>query len=147
MVTYMFQRYSLNSSHPLLPSLCPHICSLHLPLSSCPANRFISTISISIYISTISISIHQYYIYIYIYRFHIYVLIYNIWDKVYLKKSLTEFIYLAAPPSMWEPSSPTRDCTCAPCSEASDLNHWTTRKFTKQYIFYRLGIKLFLMLT
>ena len=50
MVIYTFQCYSLHlfhtflSSHPLLFLLCPQICSLHLCLSFCPANRFNSTI-------------------------------------------------------------------------------------------------------
>ena len=42
-VVYMFQCCSLSSSHPLLPSLCPQVCSLCLHLYSCPANKFIST--------------------------------------------------------------------------------------------------------
>ena len=36
--------YSLSSSHPLLPPLCPQASSLSLCLYSCPANRFISTV-------------------------------------------------------------------------------------------------------
>ena len=43
MVMYKLQSYSLNSSLPLLPPLCP-VCSLWLHLHCCPANRFISTI-------------------------------------------------------------------------------------------------------
>ena len=47
----MFQCYSLNSSHPLLPQLCPKTYSLYLYLYSCPVNRFISTIFLdSIYL-------------------------------------------------------------------------------------------------
>ena len=38
MVTYMFQCFSLISSYPLLPSLCPQVCSLCLCLHCCPAN-------------------------------------------------------------------------------------------------------------
>ena len=41
---YMFQCYSLGSSHPLLPTQCLQVSSLHLCLYSCPAYRFISTI-------------------------------------------------------------------------------------------------------
>ena len=41
---YMFPCYCLHSSHPLLPLLCPQVCSLCLHLYSCPANRFISII-------------------------------------------------------------------------------------------------------
>ena len=38
------QYHSLNLLYPLLPTMCPQICSIHLHLYSCPANRFISTI-------------------------------------------------------------------------------------------------------
>ena len=41
-VMCMFPCYSLNSSHPLLPTLCPQVCSVCLHLHYCPANRFIS---------------------------------------------------------------------------------------------------------
>ena len=34
----MFQCYILNLSHPLLPPLCPQVCSLCLHLYSCPAS-------------------------------------------------------------------------------------------------------------
>ena len=44
LVMCMFPRYSLNSSHPLLPTLCPQVCSVCLHLHYCPANRFISII-------------------------------------------------------------------------------------------------------
>ena len=44
MVMYMIPCYSLNSSHPLIPSLCPQVCSLCLHLHCCPADRLISTI-------------------------------------------------------------------------------------------------------
>ena len=40
----MFQCYFLNLSYPLLPLLCPQVCSLCLSLYSCPANRFTGTI-------------------------------------------------------------------------------------------------------
>ena len=57
-VMYMFQCYSLNSSHPLLPPLYSQVCSLSLHLYSCPANRFISTIFLdSIYICVLIHSI------------------------------------------------------------------------------------------
>ena len=50
-VMYMFQCYSLISSHPILLPLYPRVCCLCLSLYSCPANRFISTIFLdSIYI-------------------------------------------------------------------------------------------------
>ena len=44
MVVYICQCYSLSSSHPLLPLLCPHTHSPCLHLYSCPANRFICAI-------------------------------------------------------------------------------------------------------
>ena len=51
MVMYIFWCYSLNSSLPLLPPLCPQVCSLCLGLYSHPANRLISTIFLdSIYV-------------------------------------------------------------------------------------------------
>ena len=45
MVVYMFPCHSHNSSHPLLPTLCPKFCSLCLYLHCSSANRFSSTIS------------------------------------------------------------------------------------------------------
>ena len=42
-VRYIFQCYSLHSSHPLLPALCPQVCSLCLHLCRFPVNRLIST--------------------------------------------------------------------------------------------------------
>ena len=44
MVMYMFQCYSLKSSHPLLLSQSPKACSLHLCRFCCPAYRIIATI-------------------------------------------------------------------------------------------------------
>ena len=44
MVIYMFQCYSLKSSHPLLLPQSPRVCSLHLCLLCCPACRIISTV-------------------------------------------------------------------------------------------------------
>ena len=45
-VMCLFPGWSLNSSHPLLPPLCPQVCStLYVLCLHCyPANRFISTI-------------------------------------------------------------------------------------------------------
>ena len=40
----MFSCYSVNSSHPLLPQLCPQVCSLCLCPHCCSASSFISTI-------------------------------------------------------------------------------------------------------
>ena len=44
LVIYIFQCYSLKSSHPCLPPLSPKVCSLHLCLLCCPAHRMIRTI-------------------------------------------------------------------------------------------------------
>ena len=44
MVMYIFQSYSLKSSHPLLLPLSPKICSLCLCLLCCSARRIVSTI-------------------------------------------------------------------------------------------------------
>ena len=44
MVMYMFQCSSLKSAHPLIPPLCPKVCSLCLCLPCFPARRIISTI-------------------------------------------------------------------------------------------------------
>ena len=56
MVMYMFQCYSLNSSHALFPLLCPQVCSLSVsPLPLCRQVR-----------------------HYHLFRFHIYELIYNI---------------------------------------------------------------------
>ena len=43
-IKYIYHCYSLNSTHSLLPSLCPQVLSLYLYLFSCPANRLINTI-------------------------------------------------------------------------------------------------------
>ena len=51
MVIYMFQHYSLKSSHPCLLPQSPKVCSLYLCLSCCLAYRAIITIFLnSIYI-------------------------------------------------------------------------------------------------
>ena len=42
-VMHMVQRCSLTLSHPVLPLLCPQICSLWLHLYCCPPDRLIST--------------------------------------------------------------------------------------------------------
>ena len=36
---------------------------------------------------------------------------------------------------MWDLSSPTRDRTCAPCSERRSLNHWTTEEVPGAWFF------------
>ena len=43
-VMYICQCYSFNSSHPLLPSLCPQDCPLCLCLYSYPAYMIINTV-------------------------------------------------------------------------------------------------------
>ena len=42
---------------PPLPSLCPRICSIHLPLYSCPASRFICTINYQTFLSALFITV------------------------------------------------------------------------------------------
>ena len=54
MVIYMFQCYSLKSSHPHLLPQSPKDCSIHLCLFCCLAYRVIITIFLN------SISMHQY---------------------------------------------------------------------------------------
>ena len=44
MVIYMFQCYSLKSSHPLLLPLSPKVCSLRLCLLCCPVGRILGII-------------------------------------------------------------------------------------------------------
>ena len=44
MIVYMFQCYSLKSSHLCLFPLSPKVCSLHLCLPCCPACRITGTI-------------------------------------------------------------------------------------------------------
>ena len=67
-VIYMFQCYSLKSSHPHLLPHVPKVCSLHLCLFCCLAYTIIITVSLnSMYV----------YIYIYIY-IYIYMLIHCI---------------------------------------------------------------------
>ena len=53
MVVYMFQCYSLKSSHPLLFQ-SPKVCSLPLGLLCCPACRIVSTIIVNIQYSSFS---------------------------------------------------------------------------------------------
>ena len=49
-VMYLFQRYSLKSSHPHLLPLSPKLCNLCLRLHCCPACRIVSTIFLNPYI-------------------------------------------------------------------------------------------------
>ena len=43
-VVHICPCHSLNSSHSLLPPMCPHAHSLGLCPHSCPANRFVTTL-------------------------------------------------------------------------------------------------------
>ena len=54
MVIYMFQCYSLKSSHPHLLPQSPKVCSLHLCLFCCLAYRVVVTVFLK------SIYIHEY---------------------------------------------------------------------------------------
>ena len=49
MVKYMFQSYSLKSSHSLLVPLSPKVCSSHLCLLCCPVPRLVGTIFLDMY--------------------------------------------------------------------------------------------------
>ena len=59
MVMYMFQCYSLKSSHPLLLLLSPKVCSLHLCLLCCSVCRRVGTIFLD------SICIHYYTVFVF----------------------------------------------------------------------------------
>ena len=61
MVLYICQCYSLNLSHPLLPSLCPKVHSLCLCPYFHPTSRFISTIFLD------STYVHQYMIFVFLF--------------------------------------------------------------------------------
>ena len=50
LIIYMFQCYSLRSSHPRLLPQSPKVCSIHLCLSFCPGYRIIITIFLILYI-------------------------------------------------------------------------------------------------
>ena len=60
MAMYMIQCYSPNLSQPLLPWLCPQVCS-SLPLHYYTKNRFISTIFLD------SIYMHSYTIFVFLF--------------------------------------------------------------------------------
>ena len=64
MVRCMFPCCSLHSSHPLLPPLCPEVCSLCLCLHCCPAKRFISIIFLD------SIYMCQYTVFVFLFLAH-----------------------------------------------------------------------------
>ena len=58
MVIYMFQCYSLQSSHPRLLPQSPKVCPLHLCLCCCPAYKIVVTVflnSIYIYVAAKSL--------------------------------------------------------------------------------------------
>ena len=67
-VVYMFSCYCLNASHPLLPILCPQVCSLYLHLHYCPANRFSSIIFLD------SIYMHYYMIFVSLFLTSLYIM-------------------------------------------------------------------------
>ena len=57
LIIYMFQCYSLRSSHPRLLPQSPKVCSIHLCLFFCPAYRVIVTVCLnSIYIHSVQFS-------------------------------------------------------------------------------------------
>ena len=61
----MYVSALLSQSYPLLPLLCPKVCSLRLHLDSCPANELIGTI----FLDSTCVCV---YIYIYMLIFNIY---------------------------------------------------------------------------
>ena len=74
MVMYMFQWYSIKSSHPLLP-LNPKVCSLYLCLFCCLAYRVIVTLFLnSIYMCSYTVLMFLFLIYFAVYnrlQFHL----------------------------------------------------------------------------
>ena len=69
MVIYMFQCYSLKSSHPCLLPHSPKVCSLHLCLFCCLAYRVIVTIFLnSIYMCQYSVLVFFFLIYFTVYN-------------------------------------------------------------------------------
>ena len=67
-VMYMFQCYSLKSSHPLLP-LSPKVCSLCLGLLCCPGCRLVSAIFLNfIYMHQYTISVFLFLTYFTLYN-------------------------------------------------------------------------------
>ena len=63
LVMYMFQCYSLESSHPLLPPNCVQKSVLYVCLLCCPASRVISTI----FLVLDSIYMHEYVIFVFLF--------------------------------------------------------------------------------
>ena len=59
MTIHMFQGYSLNLSHSLIPLLCPQICSIFLCLECCSADRFISIIFLDFLCVCVQVCVSQ----------------------------------------------------------------------------------------
>ena len=76
MVMYMFQCYSLKSSHPCPLPLSPKVCSLYLYLLCCPACRIIDAIFSKLYIY-IYTHTHTYIHTVYVFLFLTYFTLYN----------------------------------------------------------------------
>ena len=84
MVVYMFPCNSPYLSHPLLPILCPHICSQYLNLHCCPANRLISTI----FLDSTYICINMIFVFLFLTYFTLY-------NRLPTSLELTQMCYFA----------------------------------------------------
>ena len=70
-------------------------------------------------------------------RIHISLLPVFLWPCVFLGErvcKLKNFFFFAVLHGIWDLSSPTRDQTCAPCSQSTSLNLCTARKVSKLFI-------------
>ena len=68
LVVYICQCYSLSTSQPLLPALCPQVHSQHCHLYSCPTTRFISTI----FLDSIYMRQHTVFVFLFLNYFTLY---------------------------------------------------------------------------
>ena len=73
MVMYMFQCYSLKSSHPSLLPLSPKVCSSHVCPLCCPACNIVSTVFLN------SIYMHQYTIFIFLFLIY-----FTLYDRLWV---------------------------------------------------------------
>ena len=64
-VMYMFQCYSLKTSHPCLLPLSPTVCSLYLCLLCCPACKIVGTVFLN------SIYMRQYTVFVFLFLTHV----------------------------------------------------------------------------
>ena len=88
MVIYMFQCYSLKSSHPRLLPQSPKVCSLHLCLFCCLAYRVVFTIILN------TIYMHYSTVLVFLTYFTLY-------DRFTLYNSFEKQIFGILPPLLW----------------------------------------------